>query len=313
MSAAGRRALAFPSCGGRAAVLVEGSPDADAAVDAVRHDLAAWERRLTRFDPGSELSRLNAGGAERTRVSDLLCRFASAAVEAAVLTNGLVDPTLLEQIAGAGYGSGLGAPLPLALSLRLAPPRRPAGPDTDAGWRRITVDCERRIVSRPPGVGLDSGGIAKGLFADLAGASLAAADSWAVDVCGDLSIGGRAGTPRPVRVDDPFGRGVLHEFEIAAGGVATSGISRRSWLGPDGRVAHHLLDPATGRPAFTGIVQATALAPSALEAERLAKAALLEGPAGARRWLPHGGVLVFDDGSHDVVAQPAAIAEAVAA
>ena len=84
--------------------------------------------------------------------------------------------------------------------------------------------------------------------------------------------------------------------------MATSGIGRRSWLGSDGRPAHHLLDPATGRPAFTGLVQATAVAPSALQAEVRAKAALLAGPREAARWLPDGGVLVLDDGSHRVLA-----------
>jgi thiamine biosynthesis lipoprotein len=83
--------------------------------------------------------------------------------------------------------------------------------------------------------------------------------------------------------------------------VATSGIGRRSWIGEDGRPAHHLLDPATGRPAFTGIVQATALAPSALEAEVLAKAAILRGPGTPRDALPHGGVLVYDDETYDIV------------
>ncbi len=62
-----------------------------------------------------------------------------------------------------------------------------------------------------------------------------------------------------------------------------------------------LLDPATGLPAYTGVVQATALAPTALEGEALAKAAVLSGPEGAAAWLPHGGVLVFDDGSHAVI------------
>src|SRR5204863_8925353 len=112
---------------------------------------------------------------------------------------------------------------------------------------------------------------------------------------------GRDGLEPPVRVADPFGRGVLHEFHMSAGGVATSGIGRRSWIGADGLPAHHLLDPSTGRPAFTGVVQATALARTALDAEVRAKAALLSGPAGAPRWLAHGGVLVFDDGSHRVV------------
>ena len=83
--------------------------------------------------------------------------------------------------------------------------------------------------------------------------------------------------------------------------MATSGISRRSWLDARGRPAHHLLDPATGRPAFTGVVQATALAPTALEAELLAKAAVLGGPDAAAGWLPYGGVVVRDDGGHEVV------------
>ena len=55
---------------------------------------------------------------------------------------------------------------------------------------------------------------------------------------------------------------------------------------PPARPAHHLLDPATGRPAFTGVVQATALAPTALEAEIRAKAAVLGGPDGARAVAP---------------------------
>jgi FAD:protein FMN transferase len=61
-----------------------------------------------------------------------------------------------------------------------------------------------------------------------------------------------------------------------------------------------LLDPSTGRPAFTGVVQATALAPTGVEAEVLSKAAVLSGPAGARRWLAHGGLIVLDNGGFEV-------------
>jgi thiamine biosynthesis lipoprotein len=69
-----------------------------------------------------------------------------------------------------------------------------------------------------------------------------------------------------------------------------------------GGPAHHLLDPATGTPAWTGLVAVTSLAPTALEAEALAKAALLSGPLGARRWLrPFGGVLFHDDGEMEVL------------
>ena len=92
----------------------------------------------------------------------------------------------------------------------------------------------------------------------------------------------------------------MHGFELTTAAAATSGIGRRSWLAPDGRPAHHLLDPATGRPAFTGVVQATALAPTAVEAEWRAKAAVLSGPERAADWLAHGGVVVLDDGTHSV-------------
>jgi thiamine biosynthesis lipoprotein len=103
-------------------------------------------------------------------------------------------------------------------------------------------------------------------------------------------------------VASPFGHAdPLHTFVLTDAGVATSGVGRRSWVGGDGQPAHHLLDPRTGRPAFTGIVQATALAPTATEAEVLSKAALLSGPASAPAVLRHGGALVFDDGSIQVL------------
>jgi thiamine biosynthesis lipoprotein len=70
------------------------------------------------------------------------------------------------------------------------------------------------------------------------------------------------------------------------------------------RPGHHLLDPATAQPAYTGVVQVTARAPTALEGEALAKAALLSGPHGAPGWLRHGGVIVLDDGSHTVIPPP---------
>jgi thiamine biosynthesis lipoprotein len=71
---------------------------------------------------------------------------------------------------------------------------------------------------------------------------------------------------REVQVRSPFDDGaLLHTFELTRGAVATSGTTKRSWLDAAGRVSHHLLDPVTGTPAFTGVVQATALAPTALE------------------------------------------------
>ena len=86
-------------------------------------------------------------------------------------------------------------------------------------------------------------------------------------------------------------------LRLGSGGVATSGLNVRIWRGADGRYAHHLLDPATGEPAWTGLIGVTALGDTAVEAETLSKAALLSGPEGGRAVLAErGGLLVHDSG-----------------
>ena len=292
---------AFACLGGRTAVMA-GGPHAERLIALTRSRLLRWHRALTRFEPYSELSLLNAAPVSRVPAGELMCRFVEAAIDAARATGGLVDPTLAPEIEAAGYdGDFTGEPLDIATSLAFAPPPAPARPDPRARWSRVSVDRVARTVNRPVGIRLDSGGVAKGLFADLAGEALADCPAYAVDCCGDLRVGGADGYERPVEVTDPFGRGVLHEFALSDAGIATSGIGRRSWIGPDGLPAHHLLDPSSGRPAWTGVVQATAIAPTAAEAEFRAKAALLSGPATAPEWLGRGGVIVFDDGSHEVI------------
>ena len=295
----------FPCFGSTCAVVVDAGDDDTAAHDSVaaaRRLLLGWHDAFSRFLPTSELSRLNADPRSEVPVSPLMGRLVGAIADAAAQTGGLVDGTLLREIETAGYRGDLGRPLALELALRLAPRRRPARPSRVASWRRIAFDVSSGTVRRPPGVALDSGGLAKGLFADVLAETLGAHRAFAVECAGDLRLGGAAGLDRPVAVQSPFDGSVLHTFALAAGGVATSGIGRRSWLDARHAPAHHLLDPATGRAAFTGVVQATAIAPTALQAEIRAKAAVLSGPVGARSWLPDGGVIVADDGSCEVIA-----------
>jgi thiamine biosynthesis lipoprotein len=275
------------------------------AATLAKRTLLVWHRRFSRFLPDSELSQLNGDPRETVPVRPLMARLAQAVRDAGLLSGGLVDGTLVGALECVGYAHDLRQPkLALARALALAPPRRPAGAATARRWRELDVDPEAGTITRPPGLMLDSGGLAKGLFADVLGEQLTSHPSFAIDCAGDLLIGGAAQSQRPIMVESPFDGRTLHTFELSHAGIATSGISRRSWLDRDGHPAHHLLDPSSGRPAFTGIVQVTALAPSALEAEIKAKAALLSGPKAASRWLTHGGVIVFDDGSHQVLAPP---------
>jgi thiamine biosynthesis lipoprotein len=295
----------FPCFGGTCTVLVEGPGLAWTAAQAAAHArrrLERWHHQFSRFDPRSELSALNSDPREIVPVTPLMARFVQAALSAATMTGGLVDPTLVTEIERAGYGESLdleqAAPGDF---LRLAPARSAGRPSPHARWRTVRADRRAGTVTRPPGLRLDTGGVAKGLFGDVLAITLGTHRSFAVAASGDLRFGGTARRLRPVQVASPFDDSILHTFALVSGAAATSGISKRSWIGRDGASAHHLLDPSTGRPAFTGVVQATALAATGVEAEALSKAALLSGPAGASAWLHHGGLIVYDDGSFEVI------------
>jgi thiamine biosynthesis lipoprotein len=297
---------AFCCFGSTCHVVVSGDGPAGTDVDAARRTrrtMREWHRRFSRFTHSSELSRLNRDPRPSVRASSTMARFVEAALEAAAFTNGLVDPTLIAEIEQAGYtGDRAFASVPLRYGLSLAPARRAATARCDGRWRQVEVDVPGTTVRRPLGVQLDSGGIAKGLFGDWLAVVLSAHESFAIDAGGDVRFGGSGSLVRPVRVASPFDDAVLHVFECRHGAAATSGIGRRSWIDSAGQPAHHLLDPSTGCPAFTGIVQVTALAPRGLEAEARAKAALLSGPGAARTWLRHGGVIVYDDARYEVIA-----------
>lgn len=222
--------------------------------------------RLTCFDTASELSRLNADPRPEVPVSPLLARFAGTVRGAGLRSGGLVDATIVP----GGHGGG---------------------------WRHVTLGANGTTVRRPPGVRLDSGGLAKGMAADLVASRLAGCDSFLASCLGDLRTGGSRGRPRPIEVSGPEeADDLLGVWELCGGAVATSGTTRR---------VGELLDPRTGRPADTGVVQATALAPTALEAEVRAKAALLSGPLGAASHLPFGGTLALADGTIVRIAAPA--------
>ena len=296
----------FACFGGRASVIVMGDGPAGTAAAAAaltRRRLLEWHNQFSRFEEASELTRLNADPRRTVEVSAVMARLVSAILDAARCSGGLVDGTLVGELERAGYLRHFdGEPVALELALRLAPARAAARPSVRARWSEVQVDRAAGTVTRPPGLRFDSGGIAKGLFGDILAGILGGHASFAIDCAGDVRLGGSAGLARPVEVASPFDDSILHVFEVVDGAAATSGIGRRSWLDAAGRPAHHLLDPASARPAFTGLVQVTALAPTAVEAEVLAKTGLLRGPAGVAATLRHGGLAVHDSGRTEVIA-----------
>jgi thiamine biosynthesis lipoprotein len=284
--------LAFPAMG--TSVRLLGSPGAP--LYEARCLIEDLEARLTRFDAHSELSALNADPRETVPASLALRAAIRAAIAGAAATRGLADPTLLGAVVRAGYARSLvGHPrADLQTALAAAPEPRPAAPSPAADWRRIHIDDARGTVTRPPGVHLDLGGSAKGLAADLAVELLSPRGPCAADLGGDLRVHG----VHEVLVPNPVSGMLAEVLELDDDAVATSGIDKRIWWDAGRRPAHHLLDPSTGRPAWTGVLSATAKAPTATLAEALAKAAILAGPNAGRMILArHGGLLITPAGT----------------
>src|SRR3954469_11809697 len=208
-----RQSLHLELFGGRVAVIASDEDDAAtaAALCLAEDRLREWHTTLTRFDEESELSRLNRDSRPVVPASPMVLDLAGAVSWAGELSGGLVDATQLGALERAGYAASLARADSAALTLsgrRVAlPPRRPAGPDAHRRWSRVAVDRARGVVCRPPGVRLDSGGLAKGLGAAHIPTRRAHLARVAVDCAGAPRLGGREPVARRILVADPVGDG----------------------------------------------------------------------------------------------------------
>jgi FAD:protein FMN transferase len=253
-----------------------------------------WEQALSRFRPDSELSRLNARAGGPVVVSELLLGALTTALAAARATAGLYDPTLLRALERLGYDRSfeqVPAQLPSGGAAGGLPGGGARGPAASGGaWRRVRVDRRTRTVTLPAGVGVDLGGIGKGMAVDAAVERLRAAGVAVamVNAGGDLRV---LGSPPgagawPVAIDGPSGAVTV---PLARGALATSGIGRRRWRQGDVE-RHHLLDPRTGQPAWTGLWSVTVAAATCARAEVAAKTAFILGPRAGAGFLAGKGL-----------------------
>lgn len=245
------------------------APDAMEALVTAERDVAALERRFSRFIAGSELSRVNAADGSWVRISPDMAEVLDAAAAMHRATGGLFDPLVLAALERAGYD-------------RTFAEVGDAGPRAAARRERPTFAAVERhgdAVRLPRGARMDLGGIVKGWAADRIADDLALVGPALVDLGGDIAV---RGTPYgddawSIGVEDPDGGPHLAELRVQFGAVATSSTRKRRWT-RDGEAMHHLIDPRSGEPGESDLVAVVALHPSALVADVWAKCVLLERP-----------------------------------
>ena len=276
----------FGAIGTTVEVVVAVPEALEPATEVVRSRVAALDAAASRFRDDSELSLLNASSGRPVEVSWPFFVALEEALQAARMTDGIVDPTVGHALEQSGYDRDFSEMAPDGPPIRVRYQRVP-------GWRRVRLDRGRRTATLPPGVRIDLGATAKAGCADRSAQAAAAATRAGVlvNLGGDLAVAGpppedgwviRIADRHDAPLDDPGAT-----VAIGHGGLATSGTASRRWS-RGGQALHHLIDPATGAPANTCWRTVSVFAASCLEANIASTASVILGPR-APHWLTERG------------------------
>ena len=225
----------------------------------------------------SSVKALNDGAGGPVAVSADCAAVLQTALDAWELTGGALDPALYPVILAWGFTTGdYRVPSQTELDRLLA------AKDTDA----IAIDAAAGTVTLPADMAVSLGAVAKGYAARKAAEAMAEAGVERAI----LSLGGNVqtlGDTRPdgkrwqVAVTDPNDTGsYLGILDVGQTAVVTSGGYQR-YFEQDGVTYIHILDPATGMPAASGLASVTVVTADGAWADALSTALFVLGQTDA--------------------------------
>ncbi len=222
-----------------------GDSDLAGAGDKIVSDI---EKKMSKTREGSDIYNLNEAGTYRVDGETLYVL--ETALDIAEGTQGAFDPALGPLIKLWGIGEGEEDEVPPQSEIEALLPL------TD--YRDVDIQ-EDGTVTLVPGAGIDLGGIVKGYALDRVAENLreAGVDSALIDLGGSIAVLGEKpdGTRYKIGVRDPMGSAsdYIATVELADVFTSTSGVYERYFI-QDGIRYHHILDPATGWPAESGLL-----------------------------------------------------------
>jgi len=251
-----------------------GSNGHGTAVAAATRVFRTVEATCSRFDPGSDLMRMNAAPTHWHAVPDLLYEAVLEAHRAYERTRGRFDPRVYRDLVRLGYDRSLPFAGGMVETPGTAGRRVPLGP-----WRP-QFRGGRCPEVHLGGTAIDLGGIGKGLSVRWAAQRLGRAHrDFLIDAGGDCLCRGEGpdGPGWRVGVEDPHGGpDPLAVLELRDRACATSSVRVRRWR-TAGRAVHHLVDPRTGSPGGRGLTAVTVVGDDPAGAEVMSKVLFLYG------------------------------------
>ncbi|TWT67613.1 Thiamine biosynthesis lipoprotein ApbE precursor [Posidoniimonas polymericola] len=282
--------------------------DADERLEELQHRvderLVEINKRMSTYDPRSELSRFNQSDSEDWfEVSAETAKVVAYALEIAAATGGQFDPTVGPVVNLWGFG----------------PDGRRSEPPTDdevaaalarIGYQSVEARQEPPALKKSrPDIYVDLSAIAKGYGVDAVSellTELGAAASM-VEIGGEVVCRGRKpdGSSWKIGVEKPdeSGRVLQTVLDIDDHAIATSG-DYRNFFEDHGERFSHTINPATGRPVTHRLATVSVQAPSCMRADALATALLVMGGDEGYNWASENGVAAMfiertDDGSKE--------------
>ena len=247
----------------------EGAPE---AAREAKERLLALDALWSATREGSDIARLNGGAGEAIALSPKTMRLLRMSEEVREETKGALDVTLAPLLQLWGFTGGVHR-VPTAEEIEAARALTGAG--------KLKLDEAAGTARVEKGSSVELGAVAKGYAGELVAAELKSRGvrSALLDLGGNIeTIGAREdGTPWRVGLRNPFGGALLGTVEVADAAVVTSAIDQRFFTDEAGNRYWHILDPATGKPAASGLASATVVASSGGRADALSTALFVMG------------------------------------
>lgn len=234
------------------------------------------EKKVSVTDPDSEIYAINQQGAGTLtdEAEDLM----KVALSMCSRTDGMLDISIYPVVRAWGFTTGA-YQIPEMETLQKLLPL--------VDYTKIQYDSATGQVTIPEGMTIDLGSIAKGYAGQLAAQYLRdqGVTSALLNLGGNVqTIGSKPdGTPWSIGIQDPMGSSPMMALSVSDQAVITSGGYER-YFEQDGQTYWHIMNPATGRPARSGLLSVSVIGEQGSVCDALSTALFVMGLEKAARF-----------------------------
>lgn len=239
------------------------------AVQLAFNEIKRIEGLLSKYDPESEIAKLNRTGQINPSPETLFV--IKKAKEFYSLTDGAFDITVGPLLDLWGFTKK---------DFRLPSEKEIKSILKLVGMDKLIIDEKKNIIKfKTKGMKVDLGAIAKGYAVDCAISKIKkeGIKNCLINAGGDIyCLGKKFSKPWTVGIKDPRHQGLLENIRLHDAAIATSGDYEQFFIKDEQRF-NHIFNPKTGKPVQTDIASVTIIAVDCLTADAMATTAFVIG------------------------------------